>query len=137
MKKRFIFFALICTLLLALLPACDIKNAGSLKSITNPHVAQYECTEATLGEEDLLKKFDFIKITLVDKENLELNYKQKDGESRLIKSKYTFDVKTRTLTAEMGILGYSFKQSTVVEKGKFTISKSIGGKQLIMKFRAS
>ena len=129
--------AVICTLLLTLLSGCDIKNAGSLKSITNPHVAQYECVEATLGEEDLLKKFDFIKITLVDKENLELNYKQKDGESKLIKSKYSFDVKTRTLTAETGLLGYSFKQSTVIEKGRFTISKSIGGKQLIMKFKAS
>lgn len=137
MKKRFIFLAVICTLLLTLLSGCDIKNAGSLKSITNPHVAQYECIEATLGEKDLLKKFDYIKLTLVDKENLELNYKQKDGESKLIKSKYSFDVKTRMLTAEMGLLGYSFKQSTIIEKGRFTISKPIGGKQLIMKFKAS
>ncbi len=137
MKKRSLFLIVLCTLLLTLLPACDIKNAGPLKSITNPHVAQYDCIEATFGEEDLLTKFDYIKITLVDKENLELSYKYKDGESRNLKSKYSFDVQTRTLTAEMGLLGYSFKQSTVIEKGKFTISKPIGGKQLIMKFKAS
>ncbi len=137
MKKRFIFLVVICTLLLTILPACDIKNAGSLKSITNPHIAQYECVEATLGENNLMEKFDYIKITLVDKENLELNYKQKDGESKTLKSKYTFDVQTHTLTAEIGLLGYSFRQSTVIEKGKFTITKPIGGKQLIMKFKAN
>lgn len=137
MKKRLIILALFCTMLLSLLSACDMKNAGSLKSITNPYIAQYDCVEATLGEEDILKKFDHIKITLVNKENLELSYKPKDGDSKTVKSKYAFDVKSRTLTAEIGLLGYSFKQSTIVEKGKFTISKSIGGKQLIMKFKAS
>ena len=136
MKKRFIIFAIINTLLLTFLCACDMKNAGPLKSITRPYIAQYECVEATLGEDDLLDKFDYIKITLLDKENLELNYKEKDGENKTIESKYNFDLKSRTLTAEIGILGYTFKQSTLVEKGKFTISKSIGTKLLIMKFRA-
>ncbi|MDE7439238.1 MAG: hypothetical protein K2N23_01835 [Clostridia bacterium] len=137
MKKRFLFIAVLCTLMLTFLSACDIKNAGSLKSITNPYIAQYECVEATLGEEDLLKKYDYIKITLVDKENLEFNYRPKNGENKTLKSKYTFDVESRKLSAEVGILGYTFKQSTIVEKGKFTISKSIGGKQLIMKFKAN
>ena len=136
MKKRFIAFAFICTLLLTLLCACDMKNAGPLKSITHPYIAQYECVEATLGGEDLLDKFEYIKITLVDKENLELNYKPKDGDNKKVESKYSFDIKTRTLTAEIGILGYTIKQSTVIEKGKFTISKSLGGKQLIVKFKA-
>ncbi len=137
MKKRLILFVVFCTLLLTLLSACNLNVGGPLKSITNPYIAQYECVEAKLGEDDLLKKFDYIKITLVNKENLELSYKPKDGESKTIKSKYTFDVKSRTLTAEIGLLGYTFKESTVVEKGKFTLTKSIGGKQLVMKFKAS
>ena len=136
MKKRVIIFAILCTFLLTCLSACDMKNAGSLKSITRPYIAQYECVEAKLGDEDLLEKFDYIKITLVDKDNLELNYKLKEGENSSVKSKYSFDIESRTITAEIGILGYTIKQSTKVEKGKFTISKSIGGKQLIMKFKA-
>ena len=135
MKKRIIVLAFICVFLISFLSACDMKNAGPLKSITHPYIAQYECVEAKLGGEDLLKKFDYIKITLIDTDNLELNYKQKDGESKSIKSKYSFDTKSHTLTAEIGILGHTVKQSTVVEKGKFTISKSIGGKQLIMNFK--
>ena len=137
MKKRLIIFVVLCTLILTILSACDMKNAGPLKSITHPYIAQYECVEATLGDEDLLDKFDYIKITLVNKDTLELNYKLKDGDNKTIESNYNFDVNSRTLTAEVGILGYTVKQSTVIEKGKFTISKSIGGKQLIMKFKAT
>ena len=137
MKKRLIIFVVLCTLVLTLLSACDMKNAGPLKSITHPYIAQYECVEATLGDEDLLDKFDYIKITLVNNDTLELNYKLKDGDNKTIESNYNFDVNSRTLTAEVGILGYTVKQSTVIEKGKFTISKSIGGKQLIMKFKAT
>lgn len=136
MKKRLIIFVALFTFLLTLACACDMKNAGPLKSITHPYIAQYECVEATLGKEDLLKKFDYIKITLVNSDTMELNYKQKEGKNKTIKSNYNFDTKSRTLTAEIGILGYTVKQSTVVEKGQFTISKSIGGKQLIMKFKA-
>ena len=135
MKKRLIIFVVLCTFLLTFLCACDMKNAGPLKSITHPYIAQYECIDAKLGEEDLLKKFDYIKITLVNSKTMELNYKQKEGKNKTIKSDYTFDTKSRTLTAEIGILGHTVKQSTVIEKGKFTISKSIGGKQLIMKFK--
>ena len=136
MKKRIIILAGLCACLLTFLCACDMKNAGPLKSITRPYIAQYECVEAKLGNADLLEKFDYIKITLVDKENFELNYKQKGDENKSFKSKYAFDIKTRELTAEIGLLGHTFKQTTVIEKGKFTISKSIGGKQLIMKFKA-
>ena len=137
MKKRLIFIFVLCTFILTFISACEVKNAGPLKSITHPYIAQYECIEAKLGEEDLLEKFDYIKITLLDKETMELNYKLKEGENKSIKSNYSFDLESRTLTAEIGLLGYTFKQSTVIEKGKFTISKSIGGKQLIMKFRAN
>ena len=136
MKKRLIAIVVLFTLLLSFACACDMKNTGPLKSITHPYIAQYECVEAKLGEEDLLKKFDYIKLTLVNSNTLELNYKQKDGNNKTLKSNYTFDTKSRTLNAEIGLLGYKFKQSTVIEKGKFTISKSIGGKQLIMKFKA-
>ena len=136
MKKRLIIFSVLSTLLLTFLCACDMKNAGPLKSITRPYIAQYECVEATLGDENLLDKFDYIKITLLDKDKLEINYKEKGGDNKTVESNYNFDINSRTLTAEIGILGYTFKQSTVVEKGKFTISKPIGTKQLIMKFRA-
>ena len=136
MKRKLIILAAVLSLILVLLPACDARKAGSLKSITKPYIAQYECIEATLGGEDFLKDFDYIEIILVDKEKMELVYKPKNGEKHKVESTYNFDIDTRELTAEIGIYGYTFRERTKVEHGKFTVSKAIGNKQLIMQFKA-
>ncbi len=120
---------------LLILSACDAREAGSLKSITRPYIAHYECTEATLGGEDLLDKFEYIEIVLVDKEEMQLIYKPKEGKKSKIKSNYSFNLETRELTADIGIYGYRFRESTIVENGKFTVTKTIGEKQLILKFK--
>lgn len=136
MKRKLFFLTAVCTLLLLLIPACEAREVGSLKSLTRPYIAHYECTEATLGEENLLDMFDYIEIVLVDKEKMELIYKMKDGEKHSVESSYSFDIEKRELTADVGILGYKFRESTTIEHGRFTISKAIGTKQLIMKFKA-
>ena len=135
MKRKLIVFAVMLTLALLLLPACDARKAGSLKTITRPYIATYECIEATLGGEDMLEKFDYIEIVLVDSKQMELIYKPKNGDKKIVKSDYSLDLQTHELTAEIGIYGYNFRESTVIENGKFTISKKIGTKQLIMKFQ--
>lgn len=117
-----------------ILPACDAREAGSLQALTNPYIAQYECTEAKLGDEDLLEKFDYITLVLEDKEKLQFIYKPKNGNKQIIESNYSFDLETRELTSEIWILGYKFKQSTIVENGKFNVSIPIGNKQLVLKF---
>ena len=94
------------------------SECGSLKSITRPYIAQYECIEAKFGEENYLEKFDYIKLTLKDKENMEICYKLKNSERTIVKSKYDFDVESKRLTADVGILGYKFKQSTINWKRK-------------------
>lgn len=136
MKRKFILLSVFCALLLVLLPACDARKTGSLRDITRPYIAQYECTEATLGGDDMLEKFDYIEIYLANKNNLEIIYKPKNGERKIVKAPYKFDLSTRELSAEIGILGHKFRQAVKVENGKFTVSKTIGKKQLIMKFKA-
>ena len=135
MKRKLIIIAAICSLFV-LLSACDARDTGSLKSLTRPYIAQYECTDAKLGNDDLLEKFDYIKIGLVDKNKLQLIYKLKMGEKRVKESEYTFDAKTRELSADIGIFGYRFNQTTVVKDGKFTVTKTILGKQLVMNFES-
>lgn len=136
MKKKITLFSFIFAALLLLLPACEAREAGSLKALTKPYIAQYECVEAKLGNENLLEKLDYILIVLEDKEKLKFIYKPKNGDKQIIESEYTFNEESRELTAEIGILGYRFRQSTRVENGKFTVSKQIGNKELVMKFKA-
>ena len=134
MKRKLIIFTAICSLLL-LLPACEAREVGSLKSLTKPYIAHYECYEATFGGDDIMKNFDYVEIILVDKEKLELIFKLTDGEKHKYESVYEFNPETHELSADIGIFGVRFKESVVVEKGKFTVSKVIGTKQLILKFK--
>lgn len=137
MRKKFYPLALLFAfLILTLLPACNIQQeTSSLKSLTKPYIAEYECYEGMFGGEDILKKFDYIIITLADKENLELIFKLKDGERYKYECEYELDTKTRELSADIWVLGYRFKESVNIEHGKFTVSKTIGSKQLVMKFK--
>ena len=121
------------------MPACNAREIGSLKSITNPYIANYECTEAYFGKEDFLGKFDYIELNLINKKEFEFIYKLKGEKKRVIKSEYSVNPKTNELpclSAEIGILGQTFHQTVKIENGKFTISKTICGKQLILKFKA-
>ena len=134
MKRKLILIAVIFTLLLTILPACDAQKAGSLKTITRPYIAQYECVSATYGDDNLLDKFDYIEVNLADKKELELIYKLKNGNRNVITTTYEFNPETRELSAEIGVFGYKFKQSTKIENGKFTVTKTIGKKLLVMNF---
>lgn len=83
----------------------------------------------------MLAKHDFIYITLLDDKELEVSFKAKGGNKHSFKFPYEFNQETRELSGEAGILGYKFKEKVSIENGGFTISKALGPKQLIMKFK--
>lgn len=135
MKRKILplLLILLCTLLI--LPACSgIDANASIKSITCPYIAQYECVEARYGDINFLKDYEFIRITLVDAEEMEFSFKPKGGEEKRAIGTYKIDPKTRELEGEIGILGYSYKEKVIVKKGQFSISKILGDKELFMKF---
>lgn len=135
MKRKVLILCLICALL-ALLPACGIsEQKQSIKAITAPYVATYECVEARLGNENLLEKYDYIIITLLDKKELEVCFKPVNGEKKSFKGEYSVDPQTREFTGEVGIFGFTFRESTKIERGEFTITKNILSAPLVMKFK--
>ncbi|MDE6442260.1 MAG: hypothetical protein K2L12_05875 [Clostridia bacterium] len=136
MKKRLLLVLSVIAIFCLFISGCDVANQGSLKSITRPYIAQYECVSATLGGEDIKDRFECFEIVLKDRENFELIYQPKDGEKHIYKSKYEFDIETRELTADISVLGYKFKPTVTVQNGKFTIVKQIGTKQLVLNFKA-
>ncbi|MDE7082319.1 MAG: hypothetical protein K2O89_01280 [Clostridia bacterium] len=142
MKKRIFIFTVILSMLLLLLPACSTAQAsaesdksGSLKSITKPYIGEYECTDAHLGKTDLLEKYEFITISLLDDKKMEVSYKPKDGKKKTFEGTYEVNPDTREFTGEVGILGVKFKEGTKIENGKFTITKLIFSMPLIMNFK--
>lgn len=142
MKKKILYITVILCLLLLLTPACSSSQAsatsdksGSLKSITKPYIGEYECVEARFGDKDLLEKYDYIIISLVDDKKMEVSFKPKDGKKKTFEGAYEVNPETREFTGEVGILGVRFRESTKIENGKFTVTKLIFSMPLIMNFK--
>lgn len=132
MKKLTIFIA--ASLAACSLSACDVDAKSSLKELSDPYIAMYECTRAEYGGHDLLDKYDYIRITLTDGDTMLLTYKEKGGKEHSQEGAYTYNEETGELTAEIGLLGIRRRESVIVENGQFTISLPIAGIQLIMQF---
>lgn len=114
--------------------AFKIDTSSSIKSLTHPYINTYECTFASLGGENLLDTYEYFRITFLDAKELEISFKKFNGKRHAYKCNYTCDDETGELEAEIGILGFRFKQKTKIRNGKFVLSMPILTKQLIMKF---
>ena len=134
MKKKLILTGAIAVLIILFACAFKIDGDSSIKDITHPYINTYECTRATLGESDLLDDYEYLRIIIEEGGQMKIIFKQKDGKSYQYESTYSYDEKTRELTAEMTILGYRYKQKTTIENGKFTIAMPLFSKQLVMVF---
>jgi hypothetical protein len=134
MKYKTFAISIIALLTVTLLCAFKIDPNSSLKDLTHPYINRYECTQARLGENDLLENYEYFRIDILDEKNLEISFKRKEGKPHSYKSTYTFNAESGELTAEIGILGCKFKQAVIIENGAFTISMPILYRQLIMNF---
>lgn len=134
MKRRKIL--LLIPLLLCVLTLCafTFDKTSTLKDLTHPYINTYECTSAKLGDENLLEKYEYFIITFKDDKNLEVSFKRYNGNPHSYVCEYSVNQDTNELTAEIGILGFKFRQTTIIENGKFTLSMPILGRPLIMVF---
>lgn len=135
MKRKLLTVIIFCVALL-IFPACGVSADSSIKAITTPYIDEYICTEGKFGDKDLLENYEYIKIILVDKENLEVHYKTKDGEKKTLSGTYSVDEKTREMSADIGLLGFNVKEKVFVKNGEFVIKTSILKIPLYMKFEA-
>ena len=135
MKKRFYLIFAVLALSCLFLCAFTFDKSTSLKDLTHPYINTYECTAARLGKEDLLEKYEYFKITFLDEKQLEVSFKRKKGgKKRAYVCNYTYNDDTSEFSAQIGVLGYRFKQTIKIAEGKFTISMPIMGKPLLMNF---
>ncbi|MDE6849734.1 MAG: hypothetical protein K2J54_00225 [Clostridia bacterium] len=134
MKKKLIAVIFIAVATCLCLCAFTFDMNSSVKTLTKPYITTYDCTFAQLGKEDLLEKYDYLKITFLDDKKLEVSFKRKKGKKHSYTSEYKYNDETGEITAEIGILGFKFRQATKIENGKFNISMPILGKQLSMVF---
>lgn len=134
MKKKYYAIIFIALALCLSLCAFTFDANSSVKSLTKPYITTYECVKGQLGNDDLLEKYEYLRITFLDDENLEVSFKRKNGKRHAYTCAYDYDDKTKKFSAELTILGFKFRQATVIENGRFTVSMPILGKPLVMVF---
>lgn len=61
MKKILCIFALCCTLIFS---GCKVEEMSTLRDISRPYAGEYKCRKLTLGGQDLLGRFDYLKLNL-------------------------------------------------------------------------
>lgn len=133
--KKIKFIALLSLILCAIITcAFTFDRTSTLTDLTHPYINTYECTSARLGDEDLLEKYEYFTITFLDENELEVSFKRQGGNRHAYTCGYTVDDDTQELTAELGILGFKFRQSAIIENGKFTLCMPVLGKPLVMVF---
>ena len=135
MKKKLYALALTMLICLLILPACEVSASDTVKSLTRPYVGEYECVEARLGNHDFLEKYEYIKITLLDSENLEVSFKPKHGRKHSFESKYDVNEETREITGEIGIFGFKYREKIKIENGEFTITRNLLNRPLVLIFK--
>ena len=116
--------------MMTLLTVLPCAGKGELKDITKPHLGFYECTEARLDARDLLPRFEKLDLELCEDETFILRYCEKDGRMRTESGRYRYDRDKGVVT----LLGGGIQKSFPLQKGVLTVTFSIGGDTLTLKF---
>lgn len=132
MKKHVLKSSLLAGLLSLLTLLTPIKS--ELKDITSPHLGFYECENATLSGEDLLDKFDHVRLELKADENFVLYYATKDGKENKETGKYSYDRKKEEIRLSAGERN-GVKRTFPLKDGVIFVTLRIGGKTLRMQFK--
>ena len=117
----------------ALLFAFPTTSKGELTDIAKPYLGIYDCTQAQLGDDDLLARFDDVKLELKDKGEYVLYFKEKGGKTKKVKGKYHYEKESETITLHVRDRRV-FRRAFPLKKGVLTVCVPYGDKTLRLKF---
>ena len=131
---RLIFFLpfLLCLIALA---ACDVNEMSSLPELSKPFVGVYACEKLTLGDKDMLSKFEKISLELEYDGTFELSYLGIDGAEGSYGGKYSVSPDNNAITMSMNTGARSVSRTFRIEKGVILIDGNVLGKLLYAEFR--
>ena len=113
----------------ALLLSCGGAKED-LKDIAKPHLGIYECTEARLGERELLDRFSYIELELKSDEKFILHYCEKEGEKQQQEGSYRYDKEKGVIT----LLGGGMERDFPFSDGVLMVVILLGGRTIHLKF---
>lgn len=111
---------------------CKAGEMTELKDISKPYVGEYKCRELRLGSEDMLEKFEFVKLDLKPGGKFTLTSSESSGKESEYDGEYEF--------TDEGVFFYSdsgYGRERFLfpyEKGAVEMSLRLKGKLLFARF---
>lgn len=124
----------LCSAIACLLFCFPSIKSGSIKDITKPYLGEYECKSATLGSQEYMQDFAYIKLELLSDNTFCLHYKTKDGQKGTQSGTYVYDQEQNTITFSLGEKE-EFKRCFPLEKGALTLTFPVGTQTFRMEFQ--
>ncbi len=104
---------------------------SGLKEVAKPHLGTYSCTEARIGDKDLLEEFSQIQLEL-KAGKYTLYYKEKEGKGGKLEGEYSYDEERETLFLTDDKRG--IKREFPFANGKLTVAFPVGKKECVLRF---
>lgn len=113
------------------LTGCSVSDMSSLTELSRPYVGEYTCEELRLGEEDMLDRFEYVRLTLGPDGDAQLTWRTMEGGEGETLLHYEMHEGSITLSKAGRMGAYTFP----VEQGAIVITHNIIGRMLYAKFR--
>lgn len=120
---------------LCTMAGCKVEEMGSLKDLSKPHVGVYECERMTIGGENVLNDFRYVRLELDYGGDFTLSYKKSGGGFSEWNGTYEVDTEAQeiTFTARQGTRELS--RTYRMENGSILIDANFLGRTLLAEFK--
>ncbi len=125
-----------CIVIFAVFCGFKVSELSSLREFSSPYLGEYECTEALLGGKDILKMFKTVTLTLEKEGRFTIVAKSKAGVRSEKSGTYAYEEETSELVFRAERKGKTYEKRAKLENGSFTVSQSLSGRELVLRFRA-
>ncbi len=124
-----VFITLLCALFLFC--ACEkVEDMGTLPEFSKPYMGEYICKELSIGGEDFIEKFEYVKLELDYDGEFTLSYSEEEGQSGTYSGKYSVSPEGDEITMSSRVGLRSVSHTFPMENGKILVELNLQGKQL-------
>ena len=118
----------------ALLCGCDVGEMSTLPELSKPYTGVYECTQLTLGGEDTLDRFEFVRLELKADETFALTYRTAEGGEGGVEGEYQMDAERGELVLTKKTALRTMTYVFAVENGAIRGDMNLNGELLHAEF---
>ncbi len=134
MRKKMFCAGLCLCLMLFSLCGCDVSSMTTLAEVSRPYTGEYSCKSLTVGGEDRLDDYDYVRLTLSRDDTFEVAYRDNKGKEGAYKGTYEMDASGESITFTVRVGFIPVHRTFPVENGSIFMDLRLRGKLLHAEF---